>query len=253
MALTDPYALMLLIFSPFAGSFLALVADRLPRDESIILPRSFCRGCGTTLLARDLIPVLSFALTRGRCRHCGTPIPPWLLYVELTAIGLALFAVLLAPSALLAWGYAVFLWLLLTLAVADLRHFRLPNLLTGALLIVALLLAWQSGFPALPAALWGAAIGLGSFLALRLAYFWLRGREGLGMGDVKLMAGLGAALGPETLPMMVLLASLAALASALAGRLAGQGNAMGATRPLPFGAALTAATGCLWLALRLPV
>ncbi|MDU8925810.1 A24 family peptidase [Alisedimentitalea sp. MJ-SS2] len=253
MALTDPYILMLLVFSPFAGSFLALAADRLPRDESIILPRSHCRSCKIPLSARDLIPILSFALTRGRCRHCGAPIPSWLVYFELTTVGLALFAVVLAPTPMLAWGYAVFLWLLVTLAAADLHHFRLPDLLTGALLIVALLLAWQTGLPSMTDAIWGAAIGLGSFLALRLAYFWLRGREGLGLGDVKLMAGLGAALGPEMLPIMVLMASLAALASALIGALMGRSHAMQATRPLPFGAALAAATGLLWLTLRLPV
>lgn len=253
MALSDPYLLLLLVFSPFAGSFLALVADRLPRDESIVLPRSFCRTCGSSLSVVDLIPVLSFAWTRGRCRHCGAPAPPWLLYFELTAIGLAVFAALVAPTPAMAWLYAAFLWLLLTLAAADLRHFRLPNPLTLALLLVALLLSWLTGHPSLAHALWGAVLGLGSFLALRVAYFWLRRREGLGMGDVKLMAGLGASLGPDMLPTMVLLASLAALASAVAGALLGRRNALGTTRALPFGAALTAATGLLWLALRLPV
>ena len=253
MDATTLNTLLLVLAGPVAGSFLGLAADRLPRDESIVAPRSHCRACGTTLGPRDLVPLLSFGASRGRCRHCGAAIPPWLFYFEIAATGLAVFAAILAPTIALAWVYAGFLWLLLALAAADLMHFRLPNLLTLALFLVALLLSWLGDPPGLVAALWGAALGAASFLALRLAYQALRGREGLGLGDVKLMAGLGAALGGQMLPVMVLLAALAALASALAGVATRGTSAISAGRALPFGAALSAATGFLWLAMRLPV
>lgn len=241
----------LVALSPFIGSFLAVLADRLPRGEDVVCPRSACRQCKNTLRARDLIPIVSFALSAGRCAHCGAPIPPWLLYMEIMATGLAVIALVLGGTAGEAWLIALFLWILLTLAASDLLWFRLPDLLTGALLLIALGMAFVLGWPTPALALIGAALGSGVFLALRWGYRALRGREGLGMGDVKLMAGLGATLGPYDLPLMLLVAALTALATAAAGRWR-SARALSATRPLPFGAALCAATALIWGLLRLP-
>ena len=90
----------------------------------------------------------------------------------------------------------------MALIATDLIGFRLPDLLTGALVPIALMLAWTTGFPGLEMALLGGMIGAGSFGILRLGYRRLRRREGLGLGDVKLMAGLGAALGPHDLRLL---------------------------------------------------
>lgn len=253
MELSDPTTLVILLAGPVAGSFLGLAADRLPRGESIVHPRSHCRGCGRSLGVRDLVPIASFALSKGRCRSCGAAIPAWFLYLEIACAGLGLIAALLAPTPALAWAGAAFLWLLPALAAADLTRFRLPDLLTGGLFSAALAIALLGGGPPLSLALWGALLGAGSFLLLRIGYRWLRGREGLGLGDVKLMAGLGAALGPEQLPVMVLLATLTSLATALIHAARGGGSPLDPTRALPFGAALAAATGAIWIALRLPV
>jgi leader peptidase (prepilin peptidase)/N-methyltransferase len=242
---------LLVLISPAIGSFLALLADRLPRGEDVLARPSACRACKTRLGMRDLIPVLSFAISAGRCRHCGAAIPPWLLYMEITAIGCAAVAVILGQTPVEIWLYALFLWVLLALVASDLLWFRLPDLLTGTLLVIALALAWVTAQPGLGMALWGAAIGAGVFAALRWGYHAARHREGLGLGDVKLMAGLGAALGPYDLPLMLLVASLGALAVALAGRVYSAG-ALSPTRPLPFGAALAAATGMLWVLRHLP-
>lgn len=236
--------LLLVLISPCVGSFLAVLADRLPRGEGAVLRPSACRSCQTRLSPRDLVPVLSFALTAGRCRHCGSVIPPWSLYMEIGAVGGAVIAILLGHGPAEIWLYALFLWLLQALVATDLLWFRLPDLLTGALLATALTLAWVTGLPGLPDALWGAVIGAGAFWLLRWGYHRVRGREGLGLGDVKLMAGLGAALGPYTLPLMLLLASLTTLAVALTGRLQSP-RALSPTRPLPFGAALAAATAVI--------
>ena len=212
-----------MLLSPAVGSFLAVLADRLARGESVIWPGSHCRSCATRLAVRDLLPLLSFALTRGRCRHCGAAIPPWHLYMELAALGLALMALALGGSGVEIALTVLILWLLLALAVWDLLWFRLPNALTAALALMAL--AWAIGgqaalippppHPLLPhtlgEALLGGGLGAALFWVLRIAYRRLRQRAGPGLGDVKLMAGLGALTGVWLLPHLMLLAALLAL------------------------------------------
>ncbi len=240
-------AIFLILIGPFIGSFLALLADRLPRGEGVVVKPSVCRSCGKRLGARDLLPVVSFAMHRGRCRHCGAAIPPFTLYTEIAAAGAAVLAVLAGGDAVQMWLSALFLWALLALAVSDLIWFRLPDPLTGALFIVALAMAGRSG--QLDLALIGAAVGAGAFLALRIGYRAIREREGLGLGDVKLMAGLGAYAGPFDLPALLLIASLGALAVALLRQMIfsdRSGRPLG-TQKLPFGAALCAAAALLWL------
>ena len=246
----DPAIAVLLVLSgPAIGSFLGVLADRLPRGQDVIRAGSACRGCGQRLGWRDLIPILSYLNARGRCRHCGGAIPPWLLYSELAATGLAGVAVWLGGSGAEMLLAALWLWLLLALALSDLIWFRLPDVLTGGVLATALALSLVTGWPPPGAALIGAALGSGSFLAIRWAYAALRGREGLGLGDVKLMAGLGAALGWQALPLMLLMAALGTLGAAGVAALRGARGIGGAT-PLPFGAALCGAAGLLWVLMR---
>ncbi|APZ54045.1 prepilin peptidase [Salipiger abyssi] len=237
---------MPVLLGPFIGSFLGVLAERLPRGEDVVRRPSACRCCGARLGPADLVPILSFALRRGRCRHCAAPIPPWLLYTEILATGAACLAVLAGGTPAGIWYAALFLWLLIVLGMCDLMFFRLPDILTGALLVLTLVGAaiWEPG--GLGPALIAAAAGAGSFLALRIGYRLLRRREGLGLGDVKLMAGLGAFAGLRDLPLLVLLAALAALGAALAGRL-GRGRLPRGDLALPFGASLCAAAAGLWL------
>ncbi|CUH63471.1 Pectic enzymes secretion protein OutO [Thalassovita gelatinovora] len=240
-------ALLLILAGPFMGSFLALLADRLPRGEDVIVKPSHCRDCNARLRLRDLLPVLSFGLTRGRCRHCGAAIPPVTLYSEIIATGAAILAVLAGGGTIDIWLSAGFLWLLLVLTLCDLQWFRLPDLLTGMLFLITLGMAVRGG--AMDQALIGAGLGAGAFLALRLGYHAIRGREGLGLGDVKLMAGLGAFAGPLDLPLLVLIAAFGALAVAGGGYLldrTAQDTPL-AVRKLPFGSALCAAAAILWL------
>lgn len=233
-------SILLVLVAPVVGSFLGVVIDRLPRGQSVVWPGSACRACGTRLRPCDLVPVLSFVRTRGRCRHCGAAVPPWLLYTELAATGAALLAVALAATPLAAGLIALGLWLLWTLALCDLLHFRLPDPLTLALALLALV--WAALFGDVGSALIGGLIGAGSFLALRIGYRALRGREGLGLGDVKLMFGLGALSGPLDLPLLVLVSALLALAVAAVSQ-----GGWRAGRALPFGAALAAGGAAVWL------
>jgi leader peptidase (prepilin peptidase)/N-methyltransferase len=229
-----------------AGSAAALLAERLPRGEPVLRARSRCRACGTALGARDLIPIVSALALGGRCRHCRAPIPKALWQAEVAGLGLgALAAALAATPAEAAWS-ALWLWTLLALALADLRRFRLPDPLCAALLAFGFGLAW----PDWPGAVLGAAAGAGAFAALALGYRWRVGRTGMGGGDVKLMAGLGAGLGWPALPAVALIAAGAALAVA-ALRAARRGRRLRRRGAVPFGAFLGAAGAVVWTLQRL--
>lgn len=231
---------LLMLLAPAAGSFLGVLVDRLPRGEDVVRAPSRCRTCKTRLGLRDLVPLLSYPLLGGRCRHCGAALPGWLWLMEIAATGLALLAVLRGGTDWQVWTSALLLWLLLALAASDMIRFRLPDALTAALAALCLGAALAQG--TLLAALGGGLIGAGAFLALRAGYGALRGREGLGLGDVKLMAGLGALTGAQMLPLLVLVAASGALIAALVSRRSLRGDLA-----LPFGAALAAAGGLLWL------
>lgn len=131
----------------------------------------------------------------------------------------------------------LFGWLLIVLIVTDLRHQILPDSLTAALLASGLLAAPFLTKPGFTEALAGAAIGAGSFFLLRFLYFRYRGIEGLGLGDVKLMAGLGSWLGASWLPSLVIVAAVAGLLSAFL-RAWSDGARVSATSAVPFGAYL---------------
>ena len=136
-------------------------------------------------------------------------------------------------------------WLLILLVVMDLRHLILPDILTATLLAGGLLSALVLPTTEFDAAVFGAAIGGGSFLLLRFVYFRCRGIEGLGLGDVKLMAGLGAWFGTAWLPLPVLLAATGGLLIAfLRARI--DGSRVTATSTVPFGAYLGAASLLIW-------
>lgn len=224
-------AAAILLLAPLAGSAAAAFARRWPDDlRGWLLGRSRCPDCGTALAARDLVPLVSYLALRGRCRHCGRPIDPEHLAVELAALVLATAAVLLLPppSALVA---ALVGWALLAAALIDRRTLLLPDLVSLPLAAGGLVAAWLGLAPASPlAALAGALLGLGGLATIAELYRRLRGREGLGMGDAKLMAAAGAWLGPGPLPQVLLVGALGALAAAIA-----TGAWRRPTEPVPFG------------------
>ncbi|MEI6486469.1 MAG: prepilin peptidase [Sphingomonadales bacterium] len=222
------------------GSFLALVTLRWPLGEAIT-GRSRCDHCGTTLRAFELVPVLSFLALRGRCRTCGGRIAPRHLAIELAAgiIGAVLLWRTPAPEGLLV---ALAGWWLLALLILDVEQQWLPDALTLPFIPFALLVpgpAWQQRVLAALAA-------FALLTALRLGYRAWRGRDGMGGGDPKLMAGLGALFGPWPLPFLLTGAAGLGLALALADRL--RGRPVDAATRLPLGA-LLAGVALLALAL----
>ena len=238
--MTDfPWRLALepLVLSPFIGSFAGVLIRRLPAGRPVAAARSACESCGTRLGLLDLAPLLSYAALRGRCRHCGRAIAAFHWHVELAAVAVAVWAVLADPAG--AWANCALGWTLLALAWIDAISFRLPDLLTLPLIPAGLALAWWDDPAVATDHAWAAAAGFAVFRGVALAYRRLRNRDGLGEGDAKLLAALGAWTGLAGLAPVVLGAALAGLLAALAMRLRGQ--AIGAATAIPFGPCLALA------------
>lgn len=227
------------------GSFIATLVLRWPAGRSV-RGRSQCDGCQRPLGALDLIPLLSALWSRGRCRRCGARIDPFHSGVELGSALIGMIALALLPGTA-GWLWALFGWLLMPLALLDARHFWLPdrlNLLLGA---AGLLVAG----PLLDTSLvdrWVGAVVCGLTLAA-IAEFYRRVRlkDAMGGGDPKLVAAIGAWLGWQALPLMLLLASLGGIVWALAAQRKGD-QPLGERR-VPFGlfaCAAAFATVPLW-------
>jgi leader peptidase (prepilin peptidase)/N-methyltransferase len=189
------------------GSFLNVVAARVPRRTSIVKPASACMSCRTPIALRDNVPVLSWVLLRGRCRSCGVRISPLYPAVELATA-------LLVAGCVFAFGlsaqtavYAFFCAVLVAVSAIDLTHRIIPNRIVipaFAVVLVAQTLLEPSPQWAL------AALGASGFLFLAvLAY-----PAGMGMGDVKLALLMGAALG-KTVPVALMVGMFAALVPAV--------------------------------------
>jgi leader peptidase (prepilin peptidase)/N-methyltransferase len=220
---TDSGAIATFLFGLVFGSFLNVVIYRVPRGQSVVKPRSACPNCGAQIRAYDNIPVVSWIFLRGRCRDCAHPISARYAMVELLCGFLFVSAYLYAApleTTVAIWTLiklCVFFFLLLPLIFIDYEHHLLPDVLTLpgiALGLIFSLLVPVGGMPTfitrkllalqwpLPLisfldALTGAALGAFFIYAVGEIYFRLRHVEGMGFGDVKLMAMVGAFLGAK--------------------------------------------------------
>ena len=240
------FPFLLAVLGAIVGSFLATLVIRWPEKRSVATGRSACDACGRILGVRDLVPLLSALATRNRCRHCGARIDAvhWRVEFGCAAVGLA--AGLSAPPVEAVAG-ASFGWLLLTLASLDLRHFWLPDRLTGVLALGGLSAGAAGLSPELGERLIGGAAGFGGLWLIAAAYRAVRGREGMGGGDPKLFGAIGLWLGWRMLPPVLLLASMIGLGVVLFQHM--RGRPLPADHALPFGALLAAAAYPAWLAM----
>lgn len=232
------------VVAPIIGSFLGTVVSRFRAPHSIIFGRSCCDSCGAPLAAHELVPVVSWLGSRGRCGRCAQPIGLFYPFIELAAVAVAVWAVT-AFSGWLVWVSCVLGWTLLALAVIDYKHFLLPDFLTLPLVPLGLVVTWMNDPAALIHHVAGAAAGFGFVVILREAYRRLRGREGMGLGDAKLLAASGAFVAWQALPSVILIASLAALTVTLFRILHGANISL--AERMPFGAFLCLATWIVWL------
>ncbi|VTO12248.1 Leader peptidase pppA [Brevundimonas vancanneytii] len=239
------------------GSFLGLVSLRLPRGEDIVVSRSRCDGCGRPLKPWRMIPVVSWALSRGKCSDCGAVIPLRYPLIELASGAVGVWAALCFPDPAWALAGAVLGWQLLLIAVIDAEHFWLPDALTLPLFLSGLFAAValdpaniQSGLKwsligPLKTPLIGAAAGFGGLWLLAFLYKRLRGRDGLGGGDPFLLGAIGAWVGWMGLPSVLLWASLTGL-SLVAAKLVLR-RPVASTDRLPFGVFLAVGAWLTWL------
>lgn len=190
------------------GSFGNVLIHRLPLGQSIVSPGSRCPACGRSIRWFDNIPILSYLFLRARCRSCGSPIS--LRYPLVEALTGFLFAAVV-------WRFgvqtatvpmALFVWSLVVITFIDLDHRIIPDVLSLPGVAVGLGISLLPGFPGLLDSLVGVLAGAGSLFLVLFAYEKVMGEEGMGMGDVKLLAMIGAFLGWQALPVTILVSSL---------------------------------------------
>jgi len=262
----------LVLFSLCIGSFLNVVILRLPRmmeqawrqecealldcggeaatdreqarSYSLAQPGSHCPECGHTISALENIPLLSWLALRGRCRGCGTPISVRYPLIELVTALLSVATVYLlgiSGTTLITLGLV---WALIALTVIDLDTQLLPDSITLPLLWAGLLFNYMGGLTDLESAFIGAVAGYLSLWSVYQLFRLVTGKEGMGFGDFKLLAALGAWLGWTMLPAIILLSSLV---GATVGILMMVFRNLGRDVPIPFGPYLAAAgLLCLW-------
>jgi len=228
---TDLVGLFAFAFSLCIGSFLNVCIARIPEDRSVVWPPSACPACGHRIRARDNVPVLSWLLLRGRCRDCGTPISPLYPAIELLTglVGWLVYRRVVTGPAdldlphLAAWlFFLVFAAMLIAQTYIDIRHYIVPDEFSiyavpfgvgGAAALHAL---GYAGAPTWQGAVVGALAGGGTLGLVALAYWLVRREEGVGLGDVKLLAMIGSFLGAlPALPVVVMVGSMAGAAVGL--------------------------------------
>ncbi len=258
---------LLAVFSLLFGSFFNVVIYRLPKmmearwkqecrlileqeaDEAdeqafnLALPHSHCPSCGAPVKAWQNIPLLSYALLRGRCSSCKTNISLRYPAIELATAALAVFAALQFGASWHTLAVIALSWTLLILTMIDIDHQLLPDSLTLPLLWLGLGYNAVSGAVPLNDALWGAIFGYLSLWSVYWLFKLLTGKEGMGFGDFKLLAALGAWLGWQMLPVIILLSSVV---GAVVGGLGLLLKARDSATAIPFGPYLAAAG---WIAL----
>jgi leader peptidase (prepilin peptidase)/N-methyltransferase len=244
----------ILVLGLLVGSFLNVVIYRLPKimerewsdlcaeqagqtpppaeTFNLVTPRSRCPACATPVHAFDNIPVVSYALLRGKCRHCNASISARYPIIE-ACTGLL--------SAYVAWRFGVsattaaallFCWSLIALTFIDADTQLLPDQITQPLIWLGLLLNLGGLFTDLPSALYGAVAGYLSLWSIYWLFKLVTGKEGMGYGDFKLLAAIGAWLGIALLPVVILLSSLVGAVVGVSLILFAQ---HGRNQPIPFG------------------
>jgi leader peptidase (prepilin peptidase) / N-methyltransferase len=216
---------------------------RWPKGEPLS-GRSCCDSCGTAIAAHDLIPLASYLINRGACRGCGAEIDTRHAAIE-TLCATAGAAALIASPDLAGLAGLVFGCLLIAIAALDFGHFWLPDRLTGALALAGLGAGTAGLEPPLVDRAIGLVTGFAVLWAIGTLYRLIRKREGLGGGDPKLLGAIGAWLGWQALPLVIVGASMMGIAWSI--WFAARGQKLLATDKIALGGLMAAAAFPLWL------
>lgn len=214
-----------------------------PPQFNLAVPNSHCPSCNAPVKAWQNIPVLSYVLLRGRCASCKAPIGVRYPLVEFITALLTIFPLLMFGFTSYAFAAILFSWILLILTVIDIDHQLLPDQLTLPLIWLGLLFNSITGSIPLQDAVWGAVAGYLSLWSVFWVFKLLTGKEGMGYGDFKLLAALGAWLGWQFLPLIILLSSVV---GAVFGGAVLMLKRSDSSTPMPFGPYLA---GAGWIAL----
>ena len=229
------------LFGSVIGSFLNVCIHRIPIGESIVFPPSRCPHCQKPIRPIDNIPIVSYLLLRGRCHNCAAPISARYPVVEAitgVAAAAAVWRFDVTVDALVAF---VFVAALIVITFIDFDHQIIPDVISLPGIAIGLGLSLILDRPGVINALVGAALGYGVLYAVATGYYWLRHEEGMGGGDLKLLAMVGAFLGWKAVPLTLLLGSLTGSVVGVS-LMAVRGRDSRA--PIPFGPFLAAGAVC---------
>jgi leader peptidase (prepilin peptidase)/N-methyltransferase len=232
--ITEPFLLIIsAIFGTMIGSFLNVVILRLPdRNQSIVYPASHCPRCSSPLHWYENIPIVSYLMLRGKCSHCKMPISIQYPVVELTMALLAAALMYKFQLSIAAAGYFLFSAALLVVIVIDIHHQIIPDVISLPGIILGVLFSLVSDTVTWQSSLIGLLAGGGVLYAVAYFYFLLRKVDGMGGGDIKLLAMIGAWLGWQSLPFVIFASSFS---GSIVGLIAMFYQKKGGRTRIPFG------------------
>ena len=222
-----------------------IAVDLRPHEKTfnLVLPHSRCSKCGTAIKPWQNVPVVSYVFLRGRCATCATPISMRYPLVEAVTAIASLYVVHHFGASWQGLYALLFTWCLIALTMIDYDHQLLPDSITLPLLWLGLLVNSTGAFVSLPEAVYGAAAGYMSLWTVYWLFKLVTGKEGMGFGDFKLLAAIGAWFGWKLLPLVILLSSAVGAVIGIALILLRRQDK---TKPIPFGPYLAIAG---WIAM----
>ena len=227
------------LLGAIVGSFLNVVILRLPdRNQSIVFPASHCPRCSAKLAWYENIPVLSYLILRGKCRHCRTTISIQYPVVELLMALLSVALMYRFQLTLTTAGYFLFCAALLVIIFIDIHHQIIPDVISLPGIVAGFLFSLVSDAVTWQSSLIGLLVGGGVLYAVALSYALLRKMDGMGGGDIKLLAMIGAWLGWQSLPFVILVSSAT---GSIVGLIAMRSQKKGGQTRIPFGPFLSLA------------
>ncbi|MEK2644476.1 prepilin peptidase [Bdellovibrio sp. BCCA] len=220
------------ILGAIFGSFANVVIYRLPKEESVVKPRSYCYNCKTPIKWYDNIPIFSWFILRGKCRHCGAKFSFRYPLVELIMAGLFTLSFHYVGFSWSLLEYLIFIFGLVVCTFIDLDHMILPDEFTLSGIVIGLVGAALNPHREFLDALFGVLMGGGFLWGMAYVYYLLTKQEGMGGGDIKLLAWIGALLGWKAIPFVIM---SSAIIGSVIGLIAARKQKAGLKTVIPFG------------------
>lgn len=225
-------AAIVFVFGLMWGSFANVVILRLPKGESVVRPRSRCPGCSSAIKWYDNFPIVSWLLLRGKCRQCKAPISARYPLVEFLSGLIFALIYLKYGQSWVTLEYIVFGWSLLVVSFIDFDHMILPDVFTLSGIVIGLAGAAINPERSFINALAGMLMGGGFLWLIAYLYLLFRKEEGMGGGDIKLLAWMGAVLGWTSIPFIILGSSIV---GSIVGLVLAARSGAGLKSTIPFG------------------